>query len=68
MEESRSNPTFQGEEVATESFFMVWLIEVPSGVAVVKVLSSCSREPAVKREEVSDVCPVPVKQLHTRVV
>lgn len=68
MEESRSPPAFQGEEVATESFFKVWLIEVPSGVAAVKVQSRCSREPAVTGEEVSDIRLVPVKSDYIWVV
>ena len=37
MEKSRSDPAFQGEEVETGSFFKVWLSEVLSGVAVLKM-------------------------------
>ena len=36
MEKSSLDPAFQGEEVATGSFFKVWPSEVLSGVAVLK--------------------------------
>jgi hypothetical protein len=36
MEKSKLVPAFQGEEVETGSFFRVWLVEVLSGVAILK--------------------------------